>query len=113
LYEKPVSAESVVPAQLYRQACDGGHRLGCYNLGVSYYRGEGVRLSHTIAAGLFGQACDAGIALGSFNLGNLHKKGEGAARDQTQAVAYWRKAPKLDRKLAAARHNLNIFRQVP
>ena len=49
-------------AIVYRKACDGGEMLGCYNLGVSYENGHGVRKDAAKAKQLYGRGCDGGLA---------------------------------------------------
>jgi hypothetical protein len=49
-------------AALYKQSCDGGNALGCFNLGVMYQAGVGVfNKDATFAASLFGIACDGDV----------------------------------------------------
>ena len=43
--------------ELYQKACDSGEALGCYNLGVLYANGQGVKQDFTTAKQYFGKAC--------------------------------------------------------
>jgi hypothetical protein len=43
---------------MYKKACEGDSNTGCYNLGVKYLKGEGVRKDNSRALDLFGKACD-------------------------------------------------------
>ena len=63
-------------AQLLQKACDGGNALGCYNLGVLYAKGQGVRQDYQKAAQLYQKACDGGNAVGCYNLGVLYKNSQ-------------------------------------
>jgi len=45
---------------LFGKACDGGFIDGCYNLGIMYDNGDGVRQDKRKAKELFGKACDGG-----------------------------------------------------
>ena len=62
-------------AQLYQKACDGGDAGGCYNLGVLYHNGQGVRQNFSTAKQYFGKACDLGLQLGCDNYIKLNEKG--------------------------------------
>ena len=42
--------------QLFKKACDGGHMLGCHNLGVMYQKGNGVKKNEQKAAELYKKA---------------------------------------------------------
>jgi len=60
-------------AELYRKACDMGDTYGCYNLGVLYENGQGVRQSHAKAAKLYKKSCDMRLELGCKNYARLNK----------------------------------------
>ena len=62
-------------AQLYQKACDGGIAEGCYNLGVLYADGQGVRQNFSTAKQYYGKACDLGLQLGCDNYIKLNEKG--------------------------------------
>ena len=62
-------------AQLYQKACDGGDAEGCYNLGVLYADGQGVRQNFSTAKQYYGKACDLGLQLGCDNYIKLNEKG--------------------------------------
>ena len=47
-------------AKLWEQACNGGDAKGCFNLGVLYANGQGVKQNHAQAAKLYEQACHGG-----------------------------------------------------
>ena len=40
-------------AKLYEQACKNNHTDSCYNLGILYENGQGVKQNHTQAAKLY------------------------------------------------------------
>jgi TPR repeat protein len=60
--------------ELFTKACDGGHTVGCNNLGVSYHEGKGVVQNDTKAIELFTKACNGGDELGCNNLKNIQAK---------------------------------------
>jgi len=79
-------------AELYRKACDGGERKGCHDLGLMYYRGEGVAKDLNRAADLFKRACDAGGSGGCQDLGLMYSRGEGVAKDLNRAAGLFKRA---------------------
>jgi TPR repeat protein len=79
-------------AELYRKACDGGERKGCHDLGLMYYRGEGVAKDLDRAADLFKRACDAGGSGGCQDLGLMYSRGEGVAKDLNRAAGLFKRA---------------------
>lgn len=50
-----------------------GDTYGCYNLGVLYENGQGVRQSHAKAAKLYKKSCDMRLELGCKNYARLNK----------------------------------------
>ena len=60
--------------KLYAKSCDGGDTEGCYNLGVMYLNGQGVKQSNSKARELFGKACDGGHIDGCKNYAIMNKK---------------------------------------
>ena len=79
-------------AELYRKACDGGERKGCHDLGLMYFRGEGMEKDLKRAAGLFKRACDAGGMGGCLDLGLMYLKGEGVPKDLKRAADLYTRA---------------------
>lgn len=58
-----------------QKICDGGGMESCFNLGVFYDNGEGVRQNYTKAKELFGRVCDAGHQDGCDRYKKLNEKG--------------------------------------
>jgi TPR repeat protein len=79
-------------AELYRRACDGGERKGCHDLGLMYFKGEGVAKDQNRAAGLFKRACDAGGTGGCLDLGEMYSRGEGVPKDLNRAADFFKRA---------------------
>jgi len=79
-------------AELYQKACDGGERKGCHDLGLMYYKGEGVVKDLNRAARLFKRACDAGGSGGCQDLGLMYSRGEGVAKDLIRAADLYKRA---------------------
>jgi TPR repeat protein len=79
-------------AELYRKACDGGERKGCHDLGLMYFKGEGVAKDLNRAAGLFKRACDEGGTGGCLDLGEMYSRGEGVPNDLNRAADFFKRA---------------------
>ena len=79
-------------AELYQKACNGGERKGCHDLGLMYYRGEGMTKDLNRAADLFKRACDAGGSGGCQDLGLMYSRGEGVAKDLNRAADLFKRA---------------------
>ena len=94
-------------ADLNRKACDGGERQGCNNLGLMYYRGEGVAKDLNRAADLYKRACDAGGSGGCLNLGLMYLRGESVAKDPNRAADLFKRS--CDENLAQACTNLGLM----
>lgn len=61
--------------QLYQKACDGGVMEGCFNIGVYYAEGKGVKQDFSKAKSLFGKVCDSGNQDGCDQYKRLNEKG--------------------------------------
>ena len=70
-YEKN---DFVKAKELYVKACDGGDNSACYNLGVMYDNGKGVKQDYFKAKELFGKACDLGDQGGCDAYAKLNKQ---------------------------------------
>ncbi|RUT50494.1 tetratricopeptide repeat protein [Campylobacter fetus] len=62
-------------AKLFQKACDDGDALSCYNLGVSYSNGQGVKQNKKKAKELYGKAYDMGDQLGCDAYSKLNSQG--------------------------------------
>ena len=47
-------------SQSLQQECDGGDAIACFNLGLIYHNGKGIRQDYRQAKEFFGKACDLG-----------------------------------------------------
>jgi class 3 adenylate cyclase len=79
-------------AELYRRSCDAGERRGCHDLGLMYYRGEGVAKDLHRAADLYKRACDAGGTGGCLDLGLMYLRGDGVPKDLNRAADFYQRA---------------------
>jgi TPR repeat protein len=57
-----------------KKACNDGIAEGCYNLGLMYAAGQGVRQDYSKAKELFGKACDGEYEDGCKNYVILNKR---------------------------------------
>ena len=75
-----------------QKACDDGNAISCFNLGLLYDEGRGVRQDYKKASELYSKACDMGYAGGCYNLGFLYNNGQGVRQDKRTAKEYFGKA---------------------
>jgi hypothetical protein len=60
--------------KLFTKACDGGDAVGCYNLGLMYFNGQGVKQSKSLALKYFAVSCDMKYENACYNYTVLKKK---------------------------------------
>ena len=71
-----------------------------FNIGMKYYRGDGVAKDYGKAAQWFGNAADQGHATGQWYLALLYFNGYGLPKDQKQAIHWSRKAAESGNQIA-------------
>ncbi|MCI0401226.1 MAG: sel1 repeat family protein [Gammaproteobacteria bacterium] len=76
----------------FRVLADEGNPYAQYNIGVQYYKGEGVARDDTEAARWFLMAAEQGVASAQQILGAMYFKGEGVAQDYIRAYAWFNTA---------------------
>ena len=59
----------------FQNACDRKISQGCFNLGVAYNKGLGIKQDYEKARIFFSKACELGDETGCYNLGVLYEKG--------------------------------------
>ncbi|MGX2972963.1 tetratricopeptide repeat protein [Helicobacter sp. T3_23-1059] len=64
----------------------------CYNLGLMYHNGKGVRQDYHKASELWKKACDMKNGFACNNLGALYGKGQGVRQNRSIAKQYYGKA---------------------
>ncbi len=84
-------ASAQTPEELTK-ACQQGNAVGCFNLGVMYYNGQGVTQDNFKAVEFYQKTCDGQEAMGCFNLGVMYEKGDGVTQDHFKAVELYRQA---------------------
>jgi len=78
--------------ELFGKACDGGNMSACYNSGLMYDNGDGVRQDKVKAKELYTKACDGGYMGACYNLGVMHDNGDGVRQDKVKAKELFGKA---------------------
>ena len=78
----------------------------CYNLGVMYVEGQGVRQDYHKAAELYKKACDMKYADACNNLGVLYGKGQGVKQNRSIAKQYYGKACDLGEQMGCDNYKL-------
>ena len=84
-----------------------GSKNSNYNLGVMYYKGQGVKVDHRQGLEYFKKAADQGHVNAQFVLGNLYDKGEDVLQDRAVAAKWYRKA--AEQGHAQAQFNLGLM----
>ncbi len=75
-----VAWASAGDAAKYAKACERGKATSCFNVGLMYKDGMGVRADAKKAATYLGKACDAKVAKGCMHLGLLEDEAKAHAR---------------------------------
>ena len=73
---------------LIRRSAEQGYADAQFNLGLAYYRGEGVSEDETQAIYWWRKAAEQGYAHAQYGLGEAYNQGKGVPQDYVQAV-YW------------------------
>ena len=84
------SAASDISAAL--QLAEQGDAQAQFNLGLIYYKGEGVRQDKQKAVEWYRKAAEQGDARAQYNLGLMYDKGDGVRQDKQKAVEWLTKA---------------------
>ena len=85
---------SALPPAELRAAAEQGDQKAQFNLGVRYYKGEGVEQNYAEAVKWFRKAAQQGNAKAQYNLAFCYDNGKGVTQDYTKAVQWYRKAAK-------------------
>ncbi len=87
--------------KLWTKACDLGNMSACFNLGLLYNNGDGVKQDKSKAKELFGQACDSGHMRSCYNLGILYDNGDGIQQDKKKASELYTKVCDSEQNMGA------------
>jgi TPR repeat protein len=94
-------------AQALKEFKAAGSKDSNYNLGVMYFKGEGVKPDRLQGLEFFKKAAEQGHANAQFILGTLYDKGEDVLQDRAVAARWYRKA--ADQGHAQAQFNLGLM----
>jgi len=98
-----LSAQSTDVKKLEQQANQGDVEAQ-FNLGLTYYNGEGVPQDYAQAMKWYRLAADQGVAEAQYNLGLMYYNGRGVPQDDAQAMKWYRLA--AEQGDAEAEYNL-------
>lgn len=91
----------------WRPLAEAGYALAQFNLGLMYYKGDGVPQDKAEAARWYRLAADQGDASAQLNLGLMFDNGEGVPQDDAEAARWYRLA--ADQGDAKAQFNLGMM----
>lgn len=77
---------------LWGKACDKGNISGCYNLGIMYDIGDGIKQNRKMAVSFYQRACDGKDISGCYNLALMYLNGEGVRQNKEIAKESFGKA---------------------
>ncbi len=80
----------------WRPLAEQGNADAQYNLGLMYYRGQGVPQGYAEAVKWYRKAAEQGHAFAQFSLGGVYHTGRGLPKDYAEAVKWYRKAAEQD-----------------
>lgn len=109
-YERGDYAEAL---EAFRVLAQEGDPHAQYNLGVQYYRGEGVARDDTVAAHWFHKAAENGITPAQHILGAMYFKGEGVAQDYVQSYALFNVAAQAGDEVARQNRDVMVKLMTP
>lgn len=78
-----------------------------WELGLKFYKGEGVKRNYTLAAHYFKLAAERGYPFAQYNLGKLYDNGQGVTQDYTIAAHYFKLSAKQGN--ASAQNDLGLM----
>lgn len=99
-----VEPDKVKAIKLYEKGCDLGDDLGCSNLGIAYFNGDGVNKDFKLSAKFFSKACDLGSAFGCLNMGYLYENGQGVEQDYKKSALMYDKSCNLENAMACTNY---------
>ncbi len=92
-YDKGLAAhnkgEYAAALSEWRAEAAQGRAYAQYNLGLMYYKGQGVIQDYKEASRLVGLAAAQGVARAQLDLGMMYSKGQGVIQDYKEAARLW------------------------
>ena len=111
-----VSGDYEKAAMSYRPLAEQGDAEAQINLGMMYYRGQGVPQDYLEAATWYRLSAKQGNAFAQFDLGMMYENGQGVLQDNTQAYKWLTiadaKTTDGELKKMAASHRHSIEKQM-
>ena len=86
--------------KLNSSSAEKGDATAQFNLGLNYFKGQGVEQNYTEAAKYFRKAAEQGHASAQLNLGNMYLNGRGVTKDDYEAVKWYRKSAEQGHAMA-------------
>jgi TPR repeat protein len=96
-----------IAERLFRPLAEHGNAIAQYNLGVMYYKGDGVPQSYPDAVFWYRHAAWQGDASAQLSLGLMYYNGQGTLQSYAEALTWFRKA--ADQGSAQAQINLGAI----
>ena len=90
----------------FRKAADLGEPNAQYNLGLCYYKGQGIKQDLEEAVKWLKKAAGQGLVFAQYNLGVCYYSGQGVKQDFKEAAKWFRLA--ADQEFPAAQYNLGF-----
>src|SRR5258708_32076627 len=88
------------PIDEVKAKAEAGDANSEVELGLRYYKGQGVAKNQVEAAKWFRKAAEQNHALAQFDLGRCYENGEGVGKDHVEAAKWYRKAAEQNYALA-------------
>ena len=76
----------------FKKLAEKGDRVAQYNLGLMYWKGQGVAKDNERAVQWYRKSADQGYADAQYKLGNHYWEGKGVRHDDAEAVRWYRKS---------------------
>ncbi len=89
--------------QLWDFAAKGGYATAQFNLGLLYYRGDGVAKSYPTAAAWFLKAAQGGSDDGEYAVAEMYRLGRGVPKDIKKAIFWFSQSARNGNAAAADR----------
>jgi TPR repeat protein len=91
-YDAVTRGDYATAMRLWRPLAEQGGAIAHYNLGLMYYRGEGVPQNYASALIWFRKAADQEHAAAQYSLGHMYFEGRGIPQNSAAAAIWFRKA---------------------
>ena len=107
LAENPCETHGYDSLECVRYLAEQGYADVQFNLGLMYYKGEGVKQDDREAVRWWRKSAEQGDAAAQYNLGVMYDNGRGIKQDDREAVRWYRKS--AEQGHAKAQYNLGVM----